>query len=184
MATRSCGRGRIEGDCGGARPGSGGGAFLLEAASRTRSALDGSATGRLFWRSWGAFPVWRLIATGQLFRQVALYIFLSDLIERSGRPAPNFVEVCYTLDVTPSPKFDLVVGNPPYGRVRLSAEQRERFARSLYGHANLYGLFTDVVCVGPSLEASLPPSPDSASLADNTLQPAPIARQRGTARSH
>jgi adenine-specific DNA-methyltransferase len=38
--------------------------------------------------------------------------------------------------------FDLVIGNPPYGKVRLSHELRERYAASLYGHANLYGLFT------------------------------------------
>jgi adenine-specific DNA-methyltransferase len=34
-----------------------------------------------------------------------------------------------------------VVMNPPYGRVRLGAEERTRFADYLYGHANLYGLF-------------------------------------------
>ena len=34
-----------------------------------------------------------------------------------------------------------VVMNPPYGRVRLGAAERERFAPFLYGHANLYGLF-------------------------------------------
>jgi adenine-specific DNA-methyltransferase len=40
-------------------------------------------------------------------------------------------------------RFDLVIGNPPYGRVTLSPARRERFARSVYGHANLYGVFTD-----------------------------------------
>lgn len=34
-----------------------------------------------------------------------------------------------------------VLMNPPYGRVRLSVEDRERFAEVLYGHANLYGIF-------------------------------------------
>lgn len=34
-----------------------------------------------------------------------------------------------------------VVMNPPYGRVKLQTAERERFARYLYGHANLYGLF-------------------------------------------
>lgn len=34
-----------------------------------------------------------------------------------------------------------VVMNPPYGRVRLSVADRQRFASSLYGHANLYGMF-------------------------------------------
>jgi adenine-specific DNA-methyltransferase len=34
-----------------------------------------------------------------------------------------------------------VLMNPPYGRVKLSHDERERFAHALYGHANLYGLF-------------------------------------------
>ncbi|MFB3906613.1 MAG: class I SAM-dependent DNA methyltransferase [Acidobacteriota bacterium] len=41
-------------------------------------------------------------------------------------------------------RFDLVIGNPPYGRVSLPARLRTKYARSLYGHANLYGLFTDL----------------------------------------
>lgn len=41
-------------------------------------------------------------------------------------------------------KFDLVIGNPPYGKLTLSSPLRTRFSRSLFGHANLYGLFTDL----------------------------------------
>ncbi|MDM4764325.1 hypothetical protein QT381_15070 [Galbitalea sp. SE-J8] len=37
-----------------------------------------------------------------------------------------------------------VLMNPPYGRVRLSEADRARFANSLYGHANLYGMFMAV----------------------------------------
>ena len=40
--------------------------------------------------------------------------------------------------------FDLVVGNPPYGRVPLSPSLRRRFQRSRFVHANLYGVFTDL----------------------------------------
>ena len=56
------------------------------------------------------------------------------------------MEVCDSLTAT-EPKdthYDLVIGNPPYGRVSLAAEVRERYRRGLYGHANLYGLFTDL----------------------------------------
>jgi adenine-specific DNA-methyltransferase len=58
------------------------------------------------------------------------------------------VEVCDSL-AAEEPKerashYDLVIGNPPYGRVSLAAEVRERYRRSLYGHANLYGVFTDL----------------------------------------
>ncbi|WP_371954050.1 Eco57I restriction-modification methylase domain-containing protein [Actinomadura monticuli] len=31
--------------------------------------------------------------------------------------------------------------NPPYGRVRLASEERQRWSHILYGHANLYSLF-------------------------------------------
>lgn len=41
-------------------------------------------------------------------------------------------------------EFDLVIGNPPYGRLTLAPDMRARFARSLYGHANLYALFMDL----------------------------------------
>jgi len=41
-------------------------------------------------------------------------------------------------------QFDLVIANPPFGRVSLRPEQRRFFSRSLYGHANLYGLFLDL----------------------------------------
>jgi predicted RNA methylase len=40
-------------------------------------------------------------------------------------------------------QFDLVIGNPPYGKITLMPDLRARFSRSLHGHANLYGLFTD-----------------------------------------
>jgi adenine-specific DNA-methyltransferase len=54
------------------------------------------------------------------------------------------LRVCNTLEETPEAEFDLVIGNPPYGRVTLDVAQRAKYARSLYGHANLYGVFTDI----------------------------------------
>jgi len=41
-----------------------------------------------------------------------------------------------------------VVMNPPYGRVRLTAEDRARWGHVLYGHANLYGLFLGAALKG------------------------------------
>jgi adenine-specific DNA-methyltransferase len=57
---------------------------------------------------------------------------------------PECITVCDSLTTGTKTRFDLVIGNPPFGRVSLPAKQRDRFARSLYGHANLYGLFTDL----------------------------------------
>jgi adenine-specific DNA-methyltransferase len=60
--------------------------------------------------------------------------------ERHRRPLPALARVGDGLapDLAPA---RAVVMNPPYGRVRLSAADRARFADTLYGHANLYGIF-------------------------------------------
>jgi adenine-specific DNA-methyltransferase len=77
--------------------------------------------------------------------QAWLEIGLSDLLVKTGRRLPTIIQVCDTLaQDLPVNLFDLVIGNPPYGRVALSPERRQHFARSLYGHANLYGVFTDL----------------------------------------
>jgi adenine-specific DNA-methyltransferase len=62
----------------------------------------------------------------------------------NGVRLPEIVDVCDSLDrvLDEEDRFDLVIGNPPYGRLRLDPFRRARFSRSLYGHANLYGVFT------------------------------------------
>ena len=77
--------------------------------------------------------------------QVTLDTALADLCEAAGARLRNVVRVCDSLGETPDGGvFDLVVGNPPYGRVSLAPPVRRKYARSLFGHANLYGLFTDL----------------------------------------
>ncbi len=125
-------------------PASGGGAFLLEAASRMRLALEGSEPAFVLAQLGTRLSGLELDPHAASLSQAALEIFLSDLSSASGRAVPVFVKVCDTLEETPVAQYDLVIGNPPYGRVTLSAAQRARYARSLYGHANLYGVFTDV----------------------------------------
>ncbi len=56
------------------------------------------------------------------------------------RPLPALAVVGDGLE-RPSRPARAVLMNPPYGRVRLDAAERTRFAAFLYGHANLYGLF-------------------------------------------
>jgi adenine-specific DNA-methyltransferase len=125
-------------------PASGGGVFLMHAAQRMLTAFEGSE------------PAFALAQLGQRLKgleldphaaslsQNALEILLGSLARSAGRPVPIFVKVCDSLEEPTTETFDLVVGNPPYGRVSLTPEQRTRFARSLYGHANLYGVFTDL----------------------------------------
>lgn len=125
-------------------PASGGGAFLLEAAARMRQALDGSEPAFILAQLGTRLSGFELDPHAASLSQAALEILLSDLSALSGRAAPILVKVCDTLEEAPAEQFDLVVGNPPYGRVTLPAAQRSRYARGLYGHANLYGVFTDI----------------------------------------
>lgn len=124
-------------------PAAGAGAFMVQIAERmVRSLADAEpaiALRGIASRLMG-FEIDPLAAG---LAQASLEILLHDLAFAAGQPVPRLVEICDTLAKRPRAEFDLVVGNPPYGRVSLDAERRRMFERSLYGHANLYGLFTD-----------------------------------------
>ena len=125
-------------------PACGGGAFLAPLARRMLAAMKG-ADRRVALRSLSSrlrgFEVDPLAAwLSRIFLDVTIGLAL-------GAPPPedfDLVTVCDSLDQEADASFDLVIGNPPYGRVQLSNERRERFSRSLYGHANLYALFLDL----------------------------------------
>ncbi|MGE3513381.1 MAG: Eco57I restriction-modification methylase domain-containing protein, partial [Vicinamibacterales bacterium] len=56
------------------------------------------------------------------------------------RPLPALARVGDGLDPA-LPAAHSWIMNPPYGRQTLTAERREQFTDTLYGHANLYGMF-------------------------------------------
>jgi len=125
-------------------PAAGGGAFLVHAATRMLDALGECeprfALRQIKNRLYGL----ELDPRAAALAQVSLELVLADILKAVGGDAHSFVRVCDTLEEPPNGAFDLVVGNPPYGRVTLINEARKRYARSLYGHANLYGVFTDI----------------------------------------
>jgi adenine-specific DNA-methyltransferase len=76
--------------------------------------------------------------------KVLLEISLIDLCLECNLRLPNLIYVADSL-TTKEPfvdKYDLVVGNPPYGKIKLTQDLRVQYSESLYGHANLYGVFT------------------------------------------
>ena len=126
-------------------PACGGGAFLAPVARRMAASLENrraevaleSIQRRLVGFERDPFAAW--------MSQVFLDAALGDLCSEAGSRLRPVVRVCDSLDETPEGEgVDLVVGNPPYGRITLSPELRERYRRSLFGHANLYGVFTDL----------------------------------------
>lgn len=125
-------------------PAAGAGAFLIPAAQRMLRALGPCSPAvaiqnlstRLRGFELDPFSAWM----SQVFIEAEL---LPLIVASARRPAP-FITICDSLGIDEGEGFDLVVGNPPFGRLRLAAELREKFARSLFGHANLYGLFMDL----------------------------------------
>ncbi|MGH7088770.1 MAG: HsdM family class I SAM-dependent methyltransferase, partial [Stellaceae bacterium] len=126
-------------------PSCGGGAFLAPVALRmTRCVEECSpkiALKNILHRLRGfevdPFAAW--------MSQVFLEVTLAHLCRAAGTRLPAVVDVCDSLSREPDGDgFDLVVANPPYGRTTLSAELREKYRRGLFGHANLYGVFTDL----------------------------------------
>jgi adenine-specific DNA-methyltransferase len=125
-------------------PASGGGAFLLPVAQRMREALADCDPALTLAQIGNRLLGLELDPHAAGLAQAMLDILLADLAMACGRPVPTLVRVADTLEEAPSETYDLIIGNPPYGRVALTADQRQRYARSLYGHANLYGVFTDI----------------------------------------
>jgi adenine-specific DNA-methyltransferase len=124
-------------------PAAGAGAFLVPAAARLMKTMGPCApavairniSARIRGYEIDQFAAWM----GQVFIEAIILPVLT-----LARSRPDCIIVCDSLKTENNSCFDLVIGNPPFGRVSLPTTQRERFARSLYGHANLYGLFTDL----------------------------------------
>jgi len=129
-------------------PACGGAAFLAPAAVRMWRALSRTTltpkgildhiSANLSGVEIDAFAAW--------MSQALTELRLLDLMVASSRRLRTIVRVGDALQslVAESPVYDLVVGNPPYGKVQLSQGMKEHYGRSVYGHANLYGLFTDL----------------------------------------
>jgi len=76
--------------------------------------------------------------------QIFVDVVTLDLCIKAGQRLTVLTQVKDSLKYMHSyPTFDLVIGNPPYSKIKLDSKEREQYQRSLYGHANLYGLFTD-----------------------------------------
>ena len=125
-------------------PACGGGAFLSPIVRRMVASMREiapvtvleSVEDRLHGIELDPFAAW--------LSQVFLDAMLLTLGVTADRRHQVSVQVGNTLEMDhKDEEFDLVVGNPPYGRISLSSQQRQKYERSLYGHANLYGLFTD-----------------------------------------
>jgi adenine-specific DNA-methyltransferase len=125
-------------------PACGGGAFLAPVTSAKLAELRDLAPSTVFDRIVSTVRGFELDPFSAWLSQVFLDAVTEPLCRESRKSLPVLVEVRDALKVRDEGSYDLVIGNPPYGRVQLDSDQREYYERTLYGHANLYGLFTDL----------------------------------------
>ena len=126
-------------------PGCGGGAFLSPVARRMAESLKDCEASIVLDCIQQNLQGFDLDSFAAWMSQVYLDATLNELYHRAGKRLQPVVRVCDSLEQSPGNQgFDLVIGNPPYGRVTLSPVLRRKFSRSLFGHANLYGIFTDL----------------------------------------
>jgi len=125
-------------------PACGGGAFLAPVARRMIRALFAKDPGEVVRHLIEHLGGYEIDPFAAWLSQALLESTVLEVCVAANRRLPILVQVKNALEDRPClPAYDVVIGNPPYGKIRLDAEQRGRFKRSLYGHANLYGLFTD-----------------------------------------
>lgn len=126
-------------------PAAGFGAFLIPTVRRMARATS-SANLSIAYQNIGVrLRGWEVDPFAAWLADVFVLAELQSVLPNRGGRTPSFVAARDSLTATEAvEKFDLVVGNPPFGRQRLTSSLRKRFARSLYGHANLYGMFLDL----------------------------------------
>ena len=127
-------------------PACGGGAFLAPVAVRMLKSLDATDPAfvlrnivtRLHGFEIDPFAAW--------VSMVLLETVLLPVCIKANKRLPDMIETKDSLAISEDElkPYDLVIGNPPYGKVTLDTPLRHIYKRSLYGHANLYGLFTDL----------------------------------------
>lgn len=126
-------------------PACGGGAFLAPAALRIIEELPDCEPAILLQNIGNRLRGFEIDPFAGWMAQAFLEIALAGVCRSAGHRLPQLVTVCDSLSQQPDGQgFDLVIGNPPYGRIGLPPELRQRYRRSLYGHANQYGVFTDL----------------------------------------
>jgi adenine-specific DNA-methyltransferase len=123
-------------------PACGGGAFLAPIALKIAAQLKTQNPEVILTHIENNLVGYEIDTFSAWLSQTFLEVALNKICKIENRKVKSIIKVCNTLEQLPSnEKFDLIIGNPPFGKINLSDELRKTYQNSLYGHANLYGLF-------------------------------------------
>ena len=127
-------------------PSCGGGAFMVDAAGRMVKAMDGADPAFVIASISARLRGWDLDPFAAWLSHLCVEALLLPYVVTSGRRLAPVTEARDSLAGWDGHEgeYALVMGNPAFGKVKDNTELRQRFRRSLYGHPNLYGLFTDL----------------------------------------
>lgn len=132
--------------CSVADPACGGGAFLAPIALRILSAIHYLSPEEQLQHLEQNLMGYEIDPFSAWLTEIFLQIAVKDIMNLAGRRIKSMVTICDTItffsDKANRREFDVVIGNPPYGKLTLTKEVREEYEESLFGHANLYGVFT------------------------------------------
>lgn len=127
-------------------PACGGGAFLAPIALRVLSAIHYLSPEEQLQHLEQNLKGYEIDPFSAWLTEMFLQIAVKDIMNLAGRRINSMVTICDTItffsDKSNRREFDVVIGNPPYGKLTLTKEVREEYKESLFGHANLYGIFT------------------------------------------
>ena len=127
-------------------PACGGGAFLVPATLKIIGAMKGSSPAIVARNLQTRLEGWELRAFSSWLSRFFIEVAAINITTKTGKFIEPTIRTMDSLQCSDKEflRFDLVIGNPPFGRMRLDQATRERYSRSLYGHANLYGIFTEL----------------------------------------
>jgi adenine-specific DNA-methyltransferase len=126
-------------------PACGAGAFLVQCAEHMAAAMVDAEPAIALSGIASRLKGWDLDPFAAWLAQISTEAVVLPQVISSGRRLRPVVEVTDALEAfaASADSWDMVVGNPPFGKIKDTPEIRARFRRSLHGHPNLYGMFLD-----------------------------------------